>query len=462
MINRKKQSIYGFKYVFLFTAAVLLIHIFYLASLPYDLYADEAQYWSWSKSLDWGYFSKPPMIAWVIAGTTKFCGDGEFCVRLGAPILHFFTAILMYLIGTRLFTKRVGFWSSVVYSTLPGVTVSSYIISTDAPLLFFWALSFYALIRGLKDWHIKWWILLGIAAGFGMLSKYTMVMFYASAGLYFIISKENRVYLFSFKFWLAILISVAVYWKNFAWNQANNFASYNHTKDNADLYDISLNFNKMLEFVGAQFGVVGPIFFALLLFYIFFRFTNLIKRDHNKFLLCFILPFLLLITTISLLSRAHANWAVPVYIAGTIFVVSLVTARGTVLVKSLVWINIFAAVGFYHYHKIPDIIDKEMTVKLDPFYRLKGQKELGEAISKELKNYPSAAILTTDRRTHSTLLYYARDNSGNIPRAAKWNSEGDVDDHFELTADIKNRKGEDFILVSKFDDVKDIEKNRRS
>ena len=31
-----------------------------------ELYPDEAQYWLWSRTLDFGYFSKPPMVAWTI------------------------------------------------------------------------------------------------------------------------------------------------------------------------------------------------------------------------------------------------------------------------------------------------------------------------------------------------------------------------------------------------------------
>ena len=35
-----------------------------------DLFVDEAQYWLWSQHLDFGYYSKPPMIAWVIRAAT--------------------------------------------------------------------------------------------------------------------------------------------------------------------------------------------------------------------------------------------------------------------------------------------------------------------------------------------------------------------------------------------------------
>ena len=60
---------------------------------PNSLYADETQYWLWSQSLDWGYFSKPPMIAWVIAATTTVFGDADWAVRLAAPVLHLISAM---------------------------------------------------------------------------------------------------------------------------------------------------------------------------------------------------------------------------------------------------------------------------------------------------------------------------------------------------------------------------------
>ncbi len=37
----------------------------YLTS--FSLYGDEAQYWLWSQNLDFGYFSKPPLLAWFLS-----------------------------------------------------------------------------------------------------------------------------------------------------------------------------------------------------------------------------------------------------------------------------------------------------------------------------------------------------------------------------------------------------------
>ena len=37
---------------------------------PLDLFMDEAQYWLWGDELALGYFSKPPLIGWVIRAFT--------------------------------------------------------------------------------------------------------------------------------------------------------------------------------------------------------------------------------------------------------------------------------------------------------------------------------------------------------------------------------------------------------
>ena len=51
--------------------ALTLIRILVLGFSFIDLGPDEAQYWSWSRHLAFGYFTKPPLIAWLIAGTTS-------------------------------------------------------------------------------------------------------------------------------------------------------------------------------------------------------------------------------------------------------------------------------------------------------------------------------------------------------------------------------------------------------
>src|SRR5262245_31657226 len=41
------------------------------ALCPLELAPDEAHYWDWSRHLDWSYYSKGPLVAWLIRGSCE-------------------------------------------------------------------------------------------------------------------------------------------------------------------------------------------------------------------------------------------------------------------------------------------------------------------------------------------------------------------------------------------------------
>ena len=147
--------------------AITGLRLLWLALQPADLYPDEAQYWFWAQHPALGYYSKPPLLAWLIALTTGLFGESEFAIRLSAPLLHAGAAVLVYVIGGRLYDRRVGLWSAIAYASLPGASISAFIISTDAPLLLFWAAALYAFIRAREDSRCGWWLAVGVACGLG-------------------------------------------------------------------------------------------------------------------------------------------------------------------------------------------------------------------------------------------------------------------------------------------------------
>src|SRR5436309_5337621 len=173
--------------------AITAARIVWLAVQSAGLYPDEAQYWFWAQHLAFGYYSKPPLIAWVIALTTAMFGDSEFGVRLAAPLLHAITAGIVYAIGARLYDNRIGFWSALASATLPGVSLSAFLISTDAVLLPCWAAALYAFIRAREPGGWRWWLGVGIAAGLGLLAKYAMAYWLLSAlGFVLVVPAERR------------------------------------------------------------------------------------------------------------------------------------------------------------------------------------------------------------------------------------------------------------------------------
>src|SRR6478736_6713967 len=54
-------------------AAILRI-LFLASDCPLDLSPDEAHYWDWSRHLDWSYYSKGPLIAYLIRAGCELAG----------------------------------------------------------------------------------------------------------------------------------------------------------------------------------------------------------------------------------------------------------------------------------------------------------------------------------------------------------------------------------------------------
>ena len=124
-------------------AGLFCFRIAYAWFVPLDLVHDEAYYWDWSRQLDWGYYSKPPMVAWLIAAATSIGGSSAFTVRLPAVFLGTFSLVWIYLLATTLYGRRAGFWGVCLAAATPGNVALSLLMTIDAPFLFCWSAALY-------------------------------------------------------------------------------------------------------------------------------------------------------------------------------------------------------------------------------------------------------------------------------------------------------------------------------
>jgi len=409
--------------------AITAIRIVVLAISDLNLHGDEAQYWSWSRDLAFGYVSKPPMIAWIIAATTAVCGDGEWCVRLAAPLVHAATSGMIFLLGKEIYDDRTGFWASITYATLPAVSYSSGIISTDVPLLFFWCVALYAFVRLSRSRHIGWAVLLGVSFGVGLLSKYAMIYFVLCGVVYGAASADARRLLLSRQMALALILGALIAAPNVVWNVQHGWATFSHTAENAKWSGPLFHPDKMLEFLGAQFGVFGPILFAGLLWWLAVH-RPWRGDERARLLFAFAVPVPVIVIGQSLLSRAHANWAAVAYVAATVAVVAwfLQQNRSRIVRLSLA---LHVMVAALIYGLVAAASGGGLPPRLDVFARLRGWDVLGREVATLMAERPGVAVLTDDRMIMAELLYYTRDDGFPI---VIWSDGGKARNHYELTA----------------------------
>jgi 4-amino-4-deoxy-L-arabinose transferase-like glycosyltransferase len=121
---------------------------------PLELTEDESHYWEWSRHLDYGYYSKPPGIAWVIAAATavgRWCGmtmPTMPLVRMPAILFSIGSGLITFFFARRIWRDdRAGLMAIVLSGALPVFSVGSLLITIDSPMYFFWAASVFCLWR---------------------------------------------------------------------------------------------------------------------------------------------------------------------------------------------------------------------------------------------------------------------------------------------------------------------------
>ncbi len=439
------HSVYGVLSLLLFILAVTAWRLVTLMTEPRDLFFDEAQYWIWAQTPAWGYFSKPPVIAWIIALTTALCGDGEACIRSGAPLAYMVGTLALYDVGRRLYGPVIGFWSAAIFLTLPGVSLSAIVISVDPFLLMFWAIALAVLVRALMEKHFAWWVGLGGVIGLGFLSKYAMLFFVLSLLLYPVCSPMRRPLLQTAGPWLSVILALTCLVPNLLWNATHDFATLQHTKDNAHLLVSSFfHPDKGLAFLGAQFAVFGPIPMVILIRLVINLPLVIISDKKTLFMMCFTLPILVLMIIEAFLSRAHANWAAPAFVSATVLVVTWSAYHNRIwLLRVVLAMHLAFSAILYNIALITESF--KGAEQYDPLRRGRGWALIGHMLMDVRAHHPGTALLFDTRKALAPVVYYTRPIAFD---AAIWHPSVTATNHFALIDDMRESVGKNFLLVT--------------
>jgi 4-amino-4-deoxy-L-arabinose transferase-like glycosyltransferase len=432
--------------------ALTAARIWALFHNPVGLYFDEAQYWSWSRSFDWGYFTKPPLVAWVIAATTALFGDAEWAVRLGAPLAHAVAATAVFALGRAMYGAWPGFWAGFGWLLLPGVFFSSSLISTDAILLPLWAIALFAMWRLMNTRSWTWAIIIGLAVGLGVLAKYAMLYFFVCTAVAAWWMPSIRAALAKGRGWIAALIAIAIVSPNIVWNVQNGFATARHTASNARLDSQLFNLDELFEFLGGQFLVFGPLIFIVLLWLMWraWRRSSGLE-DQDKFLLAYILPPFAFVSLIAFVSRANANWAavafpaIVVWVTGALFA----TRGGRRLLVGALAINVAIGAAM-----IATALDPVASARFKGVRTARAWDETARQIAVRAIAQPGeppfTAVMVDDRTTFFELTYYwrhARRAGTPLPPLRMWRLYEEAHNSAEATDPMRPEEGGRVLVV---------------
>lgn len=285
-----------------------------------ELSPDEAYYWTWSQRLDASYFDHPPAIAWLIRSSTSIFGNTQIGVRMVAISLNAMTTWCIFLLASALFhDERAGWGSALLANVIPLMSVGAMLVTPDTPQAFAWALSMLFFWRALTHHTKRWWIFGGFSLGFGLLSKYTALLFLPCALIWLLIDRRDRHFLRSPWPFLTSSIALLVFLPVLIWNHQHEWISFTFQMQHAFRVKRG-GWHTLLELIAVQIGLITPLLFALLVYCMLLCLktrTSYSATWHRaqRFLLCFYAPIYIVIAISALRRHTEANWPSSAYIA---------------------------------------------------------------------------------------------------------------------------------------------------
>jgi hypothetical protein len=250
------------------------LHVAYLAwNCPLDLAPDEAHYWDWSRHLDWSYYSKGPLVAYLIRAGCEVFGTSALGVRLPAVVCGSLLLVSLYVLTVQVFGReRLACAVVAVALTVPVIAAGSSLMTIDSPYTccWGWALVFgYQAVMRRSAWA---WPLVGLAVGVGILAKYTMALWLPSLVLFLLTSPAHRRLLRQRGLWLACAVAGVCCLPILVWNAGHDWVTVRHVLRLAGLAHRdasavtgngpSWHWTGPFVYVGTQFALLLGFWFA--------------------------------------------------------------------------------------------------------------------------------------------------------------------------------------------------------
>ena len=404
--------------------ALTLFHLWFLASGRWPLSADEAHYWEWSRQLDWSYYSKGPMVAYLIALGTRLAGPTEFGVRLPAVLVAAALAAVAAALATRLArSARAGLRCVLVLSVVPLFAVGSLLMTIDPPFVFCWTLAAYFLSRAVQRRNEMAWYGAGVAFGLGLLSKYTMLMLLPCTLLWLLCSPRLRPWLRRREPYEAVALGLLIFSPVVVWNLRRGMLSGRHVLTQAGVGGEGGPFTLRWagEFLGSQLLLVSPLLFLLCGAALAWawREGKRAGRDELLLLVCLSGPVFLFFQVWSFGAKVQANWAAHAYVTPVVALAVWAEAwprwraswRRTRRLNALLLASIIlpaAVLPVAFFPEILGLVGVRLPANLDLVgKRLRGWPELGQAVGELMRQEPKPPFLMSDRyQIASELAFY--------------------------------------------------------
>ena len=219
----------------------------------------------------------------------------------------------------------------------------------DTPLTIFWTLSLAGLVEVWRTRRAAWWLLVGVALGLALLSKFTAAFLGAGVALALFATPSLRRWFASPATYVAAIVSLAIFAPFVVWNADHDWMTFRFQLSRVPPHGFAPQF--LAEFVGTQIGLLNPLVFCALIAAVGATMASrgrLLAPDDEarRLLLATIAPAIAYFAFHALHARVEVNWLAPLYPTAAILAADAV-ARARRAATPSRWRRLVAAAGRY-------------------------------------------------------------------------------------------------------------------
>ena len=305
----------------------LLTHLVIWTLIPsitnHNLPLDTIEALAWGSNLDWGFDKHPPLSALAVEIFYKIFGPQDWVYYLLSQLFVITAFYFVFKLSKEILnTEKHALLSVLLLEGIYFYNFTTPEFNVNVCMLPFWAMTGYYAYKCLKDNLTKDYIILGIVAALGFLSKYLFIYLLVGIKIFYIfyIKKNN----FKINYIIPGVIFLLILTPHLIWLTENNYITVTYgLKRTGEIKSYLDHIILPLIFLGKQIGILIPFFILL------FILTKNIKnnfsfKDQNLLYLLSIsiIPILLMILTSAIMgAKIRTMWMTPFYLyIGTLFI----------------------------------------------------------------------------------------------------------------------------------------------
>jgi 4-amino-4-deoxy-L-arabinose transferase-like glycosyltransferase len=227
LLNTTRKTLADYWFLFLISLACFAVHM--VANANYGFHRDELQFIADSRHLAGGFVAYPPVTAAAAALARTLFGESLVAYRVFSGLAHavilFVAGLIAFDLGGKRFAAAL---SAVACASSPVLSFSGSVIMYMIYDSLCWTLAAYFLIRVLKG-DTKQWIGVGVSAGFGMMSKYSIAFLVVCMAFAFLVLPERKRF-FNRYFLAGAALGLVIFSPNLVWLVRHDFVTYDFLK----------------------------------------------------------------------------------------------------------------------------------------------------------------------------------------------------------------------------------------